>query len=511
MKPTKLDLSEATAIINPAGVKPSTAESDSTPTSGSAKPPKVSTRDSVPAISQASSPSSPRGSATAHSKPTLSPRSPTTPSRGASQRQIDISPDQNSLSTLTSPRSLSQSTAAPTLSTARVTTSTTTSDVMMNTQDVMAASTKHLAPADLAKRLIQAESENGTLKLEGSKVRAMLRQGAKLDGVNVIEQELKPFMKRHFENLARPLHKKFDEVTQSYTKVQPEIENAYFTLGAKDFAQDPKVCALMEPVIAPILDFIFGEDRMLISSGWPNAIIELFWAVDDEVVTWFNSNGSGNLADLQLARQNALITFFGTRSFMADWTTALSSDNSKPASFYRPLLGFANSTMNLKLTAFAQQIMDCGPKKRMLLFKQRAIISGRPAQPERRREDSSFTSPRSSRVTSPRSAIASSATMKENAHRRAAQEQTRRKEVDTYSTQINLPLINRDFFMKFKEDVLGLELDTYREAKANWDGFCLQSLSLFIEEKEEAGEKIAQSLLALRDSLQEKIRRASDS
>lgn len=471
MKPTGLDLSQVAARTHAAQAKESTDEPDNAAESGHARKPKLSSRDGINAhaTEPAPSPAPARSATPSRAEPSLSTRAPIA-TVGAKSPRGSISAPSDGLTPASA-----------------------------GTFTTMTAK-KASDPADLARRLIQAESQNGMVRLEGQKVTAILRERVELDGVNIIEKELKPFMKQHFETPA--IQERLDAVTQAFHAIQPQIAEFYANLGGKDFARDPKVMALMEPVTAPLMDFIFGKDRMISSSGLPTAVVALFWAVDDQIVAWFTANGSGNPVDLNEARHNALVSFFGTRSFMADWTIKLKSTAGKAGNFYTPLIGFTNTYLNLKLRPFTQQLMDCEPEKRSMLLKQKAIISSRSSRFEKKHQEAG--------PTSPRSTGSGGIAMKENAHRRAAQDQARRKEVDSYSAQMNLPLINRDFFMQFKEDVLGLELQTYREVKANWDAFCLQSLSLFIAEKEDAGEKIAQSLFALKDNLKEKLKEISD-
>lgn len=544
MKPTGLDPSKVTDKIDHAQTDKLADDPATAATSSKAKPPQLSSR-ATGANASALPPTSARNAASPFIAPTLSPRAPTVSTRGSSQRQIAVQTHTGALSTSVSPASGSPSSApVTTLTTTSGITTNITPGVMTSVPPVMAPEKKPMEPADLAKHLIQAESDNGKLKLEESKVAKILRETVKLDGVNIIEHELKPFMKQHFEN--NPLETKRNEVAQAYSEMQPQIATLYADAkGGKDFAKDPKAVALMEPVIVPIMDFLFGKDRTIMSSGWPNAILELFWAVDDEIVVWFNKNGSGVAADLQLTRQNALISFFGTRSFMPAWTLELTVGGGKPPQFYNPLLSFTNSYLNFKLTDFAQQIMDCDDsKKRKQLLRQKELVSRRPKPTEKIQQTAGPTSPRASvsagagaglkdnarrreigvsrqmtqpekkqqaESASPGTNLSSGAAMKENDFRLFLLEKARRKEVDTYCAQIQLPLKNLEFFTSFKNAVLGLELETYREVKKNWDAFCLQSLSLFIAEKENAGQKIAHSLLTVRDDLKEKVKNASDS
>ncbi len=376
-----------------------------------------------------------------------------------------------------------------------------------------------MKPAELAKLLVAADSMQYQMPLSNSKAESMLRGNTKILGssdkdaepVNVNETYLAPFMNKFFDTPG--VIKMQNTVIENYTKQSDQIHALYKKIGdARNFARDNEAAALMEPLIKPIINFICGKDISLESSGLPKPVLELMLAVDEEVIIWFNKNGMGDAEVLDKARQNALTSFFGTRSFMGTWTISLNSDKSKPDRFYQPLVGFLNTYLNLQITNFASKLMYATTEQKRVISKQAAIIDSRVApsgnksavavnssaekirEPEKtekkggflnffkKEEKAEVTSPRGKKETevmhSPRRQLKRGDTLQENANREVTLEKNRSKFIGQFSRTYKLEQ-NLEFLLHFKQSVLSMEREQYKIFKADPLKYCINCLDAY--------------------------------
>ena len=338
--------------------------------------------------------------------PTLSPRKPpadTPPPLPNSSRNFGNASHSSNTSNPSNSSNHSAWTTTTTNTTA--TTTTTSTNSTSTTTKVAAGRTSYLLPelasgnkkkildpTLLAKQLIAGESQNYTRPLSGSAVPTLLRQAIpmkeKLPDVveipadeNAITVYLEPFMNHYFDTPA--VNEKLQAIQHGYEQKQPEIQAMYDNEGARNFSRSDKVKTVMLPIISPIVKFICGEKNSLASSGLPKPVLELMLAVDEEVQIWFAKNGNGNAEDLKTARQNALKSFFGTRSFMARFTLDLAKDKNKPDRFYTPLVGYLNTYLNVQIEDFVASMMSCTPEQRAQIKKEAKIITSRPMLAEK--------------------------------------------------------------------------------------------------------------------------------
>ncbi|MGB4344897.1 MAG: hypothetical protein WBJ21_00710, partial [Burkholderiaceae bacterium] len=338
--------------------------------------------------------------------PTLSPRKPpadTPPPLPNSSRNFGNASHSSNTSNPSNSSNHSAWTTTTTNTTA--TTTTTSTNSTSTTTKVAAGRTSYLLPelaggnkkkildpTLLAKQLIAGESQNYNRTLSGSAVPTLLRQAIpmkeKLPDVveipadeNAITVYLEPFMNHYFDTPA--VNEKLQAIQHGYEQKQPEIQAMYDNEGARNFSRSDKVKTVMLPIISPIVKFICGEKNSLASSGLPKPVLELMLAVDEEVQIWFAKNGNGNAEDLKTARQNALKSFFGTRSFMARFTLDLAKDKNKPDRFYTPLVGYLNTYLNVQIEDFVASMMSCTPEQRAQIKKEAKIITSRPMLAEK--------------------------------------------------------------------------------------------------------------------------------
>lgn len=376
-----------------------------------------------------------------------------------------------------------------------------------------------MKPAELAKLLVAADSMQYQTHLSKSKADSMLRANTQILGslnkdaepVNVNDTYLVPFMKKYFDTPG--VIKMLDAVLENYCEQSDQIHALYKKTGnARDFARSDEAAALLVPLIKPIINFICGKDMSLESSGFPKPVLELMLAVDEEIIIWFEKNGSGDPADLDTARKNALTSFLGTRSFMGPWTTSLTDDRSKPDRFYQPLVGYLNTYLNLQIKNFTSKLMNATPEQKRIISKQAAIIDSRaassgskssaavnalaeklrePEKPEKKggflnffkkEEKAEVTSPRGKKETevmhSPRRQLKRGDTLQESANREVTLEKNRSKFIAQFSRTYKLEQ-NLDFLRHFKESVLNMERAQYKDFKADPLKYCITCLEAY--------------------------------
>jgi hypothetical protein len=244
-----------------------------------------------------------------------------------------------------------------------------------------------LEPKLLAKQLMIAESWNYERPLKGSVIETILRQKVALNekfdnekiqpGEDAIEVYLEPFMNHFYDTPS--VNQKLKDIQESYERQQAEIAPVYANSGGGNkFARSEEGKKLMLPVIAPIIEFICGKNNSVETCGLPKPVLAMMLAVDEEVQKWFAKSGTGNPEDLKTARENALKSFFGTRSFMAKFTIGLSMNKAKPDGFYRPLVSYLNTYLNIQIDDFVQSLMNCKDETKKQIAKESQLIMSRP-------------------------------------------------------------------------------------------------------------------------------------
>lgn len=405
-----------------------------------------------------------------------------------------------------------------------------------------------MKPAELARLLIGGESMQYKHCLTGQKIETILRSNTKVatssesgaKPVSINETYLAPFMNKYFETSG--VIKMQNSIVENYTKQSDKILNLYDKIGdGNKFARSEEVAALMKPLIAPVIDFICGKDMSLESSGLPKPVLELMLAVDDEVITWFKRNGSGKAEDLQSARQNALISFFGTRSFMGTWTIALANDKSKPAGFYRPLFAYLNTYLNLQIENFTLKLMDATADQRKIISKQAAIFESRSApalkkkaaaeespvekqvEPEKAEKKGGFLnlfnkektsephSPRGKRETevlhSPRRQLQRGATLQENASRETTRVANRKKFIKEFIATHNLKQKEfGKFLLSLQKSVVEMSREEYKALKDDPLSYCISYLKTYTSRlvtRSEVPQSEIDALWVLKEKLEE--------
>lgn len=165
-----------------------------------------------------------------------------------------------------------------------------------------------LSPDKLGLLLVAVQSKDGMLKLEGDRIKHLLRGALNIHGfelssggtavnLNVVKAMSEPFMQSHLG--------------------APEIDKVLETVWAA-WLKAPG-----DDAIKPAIDLICGEQRSLKSSGLPEPMKRLLLSIDRNVILWFQKNGTGKLADLFTARRNALVAFLSTRSIAYVWMNKL--------------------------------------------------------------------------------------------------------------------------------------------------------------------------------------------
>ena len=383
-----------------------------------------------------------------------------------------------------------------------------------------------MKPAELAKLLIGAESMKYTNCLDGQRVDTILRSNTKVASssessampVSINETYLAPFMNKYFETSG--VIKMQNSIVENYTKQSDKIHALYNQMGdGNRFARSDEAAALMKPLIAPVVDFICGKDTSLESTGLPKPVLELMLAVDNEVITWFKKNGSGNPDDLQTARINAMISFFGTRSFMGTWTVELSTDKSKPAGFYRPLIAYLNTYLNLQVKSFANKLVGTTPEQKKIISKQAAIFESRSAPAVKKKDaneenpveklvpaektgkkggflnlfnkekTSELHSPRGKKETevlhSPRRQLQRGATLQENASRDTTRVANRKKFIKEFIKEFiaNYGLKEKDyvqFLYSLQNSVVEMSREEYKALKDDPLSTCISYLNTYL-------------------------------
>lgn len=404
-----------------------------------------------------------------------------------------------------------------------------------------------LKPTELARLLISAESMKFSHCLRGNKVDTILRSNTQVvtslesdaKPVNINKTYLAPFMNKYFETPG--VIKMQNTVVDNYTKQSEKILSLYGKIGdGHKFARSDEAAVLMQPLITPVINFICGKDMSLESSGLPKPVLELMLAVDEEVTGWFNKNGSGNPKDLQAARTNALISFFGTRSFMGTWTIALSSDKSKPAGFYRPLVAYLNTYLNLQIENFTLKLMSASAEQKKLISKQAAIFESRSApaakmkdvaeessekkssEPEKtekkgllnffnKERPAELSSPRGKKETeilhSPRRQLQRGETLQENKSRETTRTANRKKFVKDFIATHNLKQKEHaKFLISFQNSVVELSREEYKACKEDPLAYCISYIKTYTSRlvtRNETPQPEIDALWALKDKLED--------
>lgn len=455
------------------------------------------------------------------SPPVLSPRSAPPSYAPPPLPPLPVAP-LHSQSTTTAANTTAISTKSSTSTNAQPSSSSSTSSTSSASSEVTVFKLPNpkviMKPAELAKLLITTESLKYDKKLSGASLETLLRSNTKVMGssekdakpVNINETYLAPFMNKYFE--APGVIKMLNSVVENYAKQSDQILSLYDTIGSgRNFARSDEAAKLMLPIIAPVIDFICGKDKSVESSGLPKPVLDLMLAVDEEVIAWFNKNGTGNPEDLQTARSNALTSFFGTRSFMGTWTISLNSDKSRPDGFFRPLSSYLNTYLNVQVTNFTHKLMNVTTKQRKIISKQAAIVDSRSAparnrnteagntstnkfsEPEKSEKKSGFPglfgkektpelhSPRGKKETeilhSPRRQLQRGETLQENASRETTRTANRKKFVKEFIATHNLKQKEiAKFLISFQNSVVEMSREEYKTCKEDPLAYCISYL-----------------------------------
>lgn len=250
----------------------------------------------------------------------------------------------------------------------------------------------------LAKQLIYADSQNYKKSLKGSSIDSILRgkvwlkietdnEGKSVDQPdeeNVISQFTEPFMTHYFDTPA--MKENLDQVTENYKEKANEAQELYKKIGAHNFNRNDDVSRLMQPIIAPLTGYIFGEKNAIKTSKMPAPVLAAMLALDEEVQLWSQENGSGDADELARARRNALKGIFGVRAFIPDYAIGLSQDETVDEGHYRPLVGFLMAYLNKNFDEFLDSVLNCSEEDRDFIKRQAAIVESRPVLPKSERE-----------------------------------------------------------------------------------------------------------------------------
>ena len=337
-----------------------------------------------------------------HTAPTLSPR------RGDDgPRQASAPVQPVTIASMSATKASTTHSTAGNTKTTNTTSRTTATTVTTNTGQSSKTFTSYLLPQLqeirgkrilgyelLAKQLIFAESCGYQEPLAGSKVDSILRgkvwirekkdisghETPLTDADNAIIQFAEPFMAHYFDT--KVMSGRLAEVTENYHGVA-KTARALYQQNAYNFGKDEAVKKLMEPVIAPVVDYICGEKNTIASSKMPAPVLAMLLSLDEEVQEWYKKNGSNDPAELLKARQKALISFFGTRSFMPDYSNSLlTPKEGTPEGFYQPLTKFLNTYLNTRLEAFLKTVIDCPKDVRDRIKREAHIVESRPVLPK---------------------------------------------------------------------------------------------------------------------------------
>ncbi len=255
-----------------------------------------------------------------------------------------------------------------------------------------------IAHSLLAKQLVQAESCGYKKPLKDGSVDAIFRgkvwlktetdsEGKSItqpEEENAITQFSEPFMAHYFDT--PEVKADLDQVTKNYQKQSDAAKKLYDALGAHAFNRDDNVADLMRPVIAPITDYIFGQENSIQTSQMPVAVKAAMLALDEEVQEWYLKNGSGDPEELMRARKNALTGIFGVRSFIPGYAIRLSEDKTVAYGFYRPLSGYLMAYLNKGYEKFLDSVFKCPKGERDRIKREAEVIESRPVLPESDRE-----------------------------------------------------------------------------------------------------------------------------
>ncbi len=252
--------------------------------------------------------------------------------------------------------------------------------------------------SQLTKQLVHAESHGYKRPLKGGLVDAVLRGKVWLktevdangksipqsEEENVITQFAEPFMQHYFDT---PTVKgNLDQVTKNYKNRSSDALALYGKLGAHDFNRNDEVHELMQPIVAPIADYVFGVGGTIKTSQMPLPVIAAMLALDEEIQIWFQKNGSGDPEDLLKARKNALTGIFGVRAFVPGYAVDLSKDKTVAEGYYRPLMGYLMAYLNQNFGGFIDSVIACPKKERDRIRREAAIAESRPVLPKSERE-----------------------------------------------------------------------------------------------------------------------------
>lgn len=258
--------------------------------------------------------------------------------------------------------------------------------------------TRVIHHSQLAKQLVYAESCGYQKPLKGGNVDAIFRGKVWLkvqtdengksitqpEKENAISQFSEPFMKHHFDTPA--MKTALNQVTQNYKKQADAAIKLYNKYSPPVFNKNEESGDLMKPIIAPVVDHIFGKENNLQTSGMPSPVLAAMLALDEEVQIWYKKNGGNDPDELLRARKNALTGIFGVRAFIPGYAVQLSEDKTVADGYYRPLMGFLMAHMNSNYQQFLDSVLGCSKQERDRIKREAAITESRPVLPKAERE-----------------------------------------------------------------------------------------------------------------------------
>lgn len=258
--------------------------------------------------------------------------------------------------------------------------------------------TRVIHPVQLAKQLVYAESFGYNKPLKGANVDSIFRAKVWLkvqtdengksitqpEKENAISQFSEPFMKHHFDTPA--LKTALNQVTQNYKKQADAAIKLYNEFEPPEFNKNKKSGDLMRPIIAPLIEHIFGKENNLQTSGMPLPVLAAMLALDEEVQVWYKKNGGNDPDELLRARKNALTGIFGVRAFIPGYAVQLHNDKTVAEGHYRPLTGFLMAHMNRNYQQFLDSVLACPKEERDRIKREAAITESRPVLHKTERE-----------------------------------------------------------------------------------------------------------------------------
>jgi len=173
--------------------------------------------------------------------------------------------------------------------------------------------------------------------------------------INLIERFLQPKATALFSTDESEVLRK--KMVKAYAKVADMVEARSKGMRGGEMVNSESVKTLMDPVMAPLIQFICGPDLKFATSTMPDFWKRLLSSIDNSIIQWTSKLGNCTPQEVVQLRKEALVAFISTRGIMVAWGMPNINDLAKLKIDSKKFSTYLNSYFAHRAERFLADIM----------------------------------------------------------------------------------------------------------------------------------------------------------